>query len=81
MADHMLSTIDNPYSPVTHFDEWNAWDMAAGYNTLAYLARVTITSDELSDADQALAHEQAIDDVIRIHAGGLYIKVPITESA
>lgn len=78
MADkHMLSTEDNPFSPVTQFNEWNAWDMAAGYHTLSYLARVAVTSDELSEADRTAALEDAIDEIIQIHAGGFYIKVPV----
>ncbi len=76
MNEHMLTTVDNPYNPVTQFDEWNTWDQAAGYNTLAYLARVVRTSDELSDADQSLAYEDAIDSIINEN-GNLYKKVPV----
>lgn len=77
MPEHMLSTVDNPFNPVTQFKEWYAWDSQAGYHTLSYLARVTITSDELSEADQAVALEQAMDDILEIHAGGFYVKVPV----
>lgn len=73
---HMLSTSDNPWNPWTHFKEWNAYDMQAGYHTLAYLARVTVSSDEISEADQDLAVEQAIEDILRIHNGGIYVAVP-----
>jgi hypothetical protein len=75
--EHMLTTSDNPFNPVTHFKEWYSWDVAAGYNTLAYLARVTFTSSELSEADQSQAQEQAMDDIVEAHAGGFYVKVPI----
>lgn len=81
MAEHMLSTSDNPFSPVTQFTEWDAWDRAAGYNTLAYLARVTITSDEISEADQSQAIESAIDDIIAIHDNGFYIRVPVKKAS
>lgn len=76
MDEHMLTTVDNPFNPVEQFDEWNAWDQREGYNTLAYLARVTVTSDELSPADQSAAIEQAMDDVVALN-GGLYTKVPV----
>jgi hypothetical protein len=84
MEGSMLTTMDNPYNPFTQFDEWNAWDQSNGYNTLSYLGRVVITSDELSDTDQSLAIEQAIDDIVALN-GGLYKKVsavpvPIVES-
>ena len=75
-AAHLLSTSDNPWNPWTHFNEWNAFDMQAGHHTLAYLARVTVSSDDLSEADQDLAVEYAIEDIIRIHGGGLYVAVP-----
>ncbi len=61
MIQTMLTTVDNPYNPFTHYDEWFAFDMRKGYNTPSVLARTVVTSDELSDADQ----QQAIDDGIR----------------
>lgn len=64
MAQYMLTTVDNPYNPFTHYKEWYAFDTSMGYHTAAYLARVTITSDELSEADQDLAIEQAIDEIL-----------------
>lgn len=36
----MLTTIDNPWSPFTNFDEWRAFDENAGYNTLGLLANI-----------------------------------------
>jgi hypothetical protein len=77
MDEHMLTTVDNPYNPTTQFDEWLVWDQSAGYNTLAYLGRVVKTSDELSDTDQSLAIEQAIDEIVSENVG-LYKKVPMT---
>jgi hypothetical protein len=77
MDENMLTTRDNPYSPVTQFDQWRIWDEAAGYNTLSYLGRVVRTSDELSDADQSLAYEQAIDSIVAEN-GDFYVKVPVT---
>jgi len=75
MADHMLTTVDNPNNPFTHFDEWYAWDEAAGYHTTGYLARIVITSDELSEADQSLAIEEAIDEIVEMNVLGVYRKV------
>lgn len=72
----MLTTVDNPFDPVSQFDEWHSWDRNAGYNTLAYLARVIITSDELSPALQSEAIEEAMDTIISENKG-LYKKVPV----
>jgi hypothetical protein len=72
---YMLTTVDNPYNP---FDEWDAWlvyDEAHGYNTSGLLARIAFTSDELSEADQALSIRQAIDEVVRENVSGLHRKV------
>lgn len=74
-AEHMLTTVDNPFSPFTEFDEWYQYDRSAGYFTTEFLARVTITSDELSDADRSLAIESAIDEIVRENVLGIYRKV------
>lgn len=79
MSRHMLTTVDNPYSPVKDFDEWNAWDMMTGYHTLSFLARIIVTSDELSEADQELAVDMAIEEIVRENVNGMYRMVPITE--
>ena len=77
MALHMLTTIDNPYNPCTQFDDWYAWDQQAGYYTPEFLARVAITSDELSERDQELAIEIAIDEIVKENVLGIYRKVSI----
>jgi hypothetical protein len=73
---HMLSTVDNPYNPFTHFDEWHAWDLQAGYDSSGLLARIINTSDELSEAMQDYAREQAIDEIVRENVLGVSVKVP-----
>lgn len=75
MTTHMLSTADNPFNPFTQFDEWNAFDQRKGYHTLAYLARVINTSSELSEADQSLDYERAIDEIMTYNLLGNYIRV------
>lgn len=78
MALHMLTTVDNPYDPFTRYDEWSQYDEAHGYYTSALLARITKSSDELSEADQDLAIEDAIDEIIQENTLGLYRKVEQT---
>lgn len=79
MAVHMLTTMDNPYNPFTQFDEWMEFDESSGYYTTQYLARLTITSSDLSEADQDLAIELAIDEIVRENINGMYRKVPAPE--
>jgi len=69
-----LTTVDNPFDPITQFEQWYAWDTRKGYHTLAYQARVTRSSHELSEADQDVAIDQAMDDIVRLNVG-LYKKV------
>lgn len=78
MAQHMLTTVDNPFDPFTQFDEWNSYDMAAGYNTLSFLGRVVRTSVEMSEADQDLELESAIDEIVKENVLGLYRKVEVS---
>lgn len=79
MARTMLTTIDNPYDPFTHWDEWYQWDEQAGYHTCGLLARLAHTSDELSEADQELELDSAIDEIVKDQFYGPYRKVT-TES-
>lgn len=72
---HMLTTIDNPFNPWTHFDSWNAWDQQAGYHTLAFQARIARTGQGLSDADWDKAVEDAIEEIIHENVLGLYRRV------
>jgi len=75
MNDTMLTTIDNPFDPFTQFDEWKRFDEDHGYYTCAYLARIAKTSDELSETDEAIAINQAIDEIINLNILGIYRKV------
>lgn len=72
---HMLTTLDNPFDPFTQYDEWEAFDHDRGYYTDALLARVAITSDELSEADQDQAIEIAISEIISENTLGIYKRV------
>lgn len=76
----LLSTSDNPWNPWLNWDEWDAWDRMAGYHTLAYLARIMVSSNEISDADQDLAYDQAVEDILRLNITGMYIVVPQPEA-
>jgi hypothetical protein len=71
----MLTTIDNPFSPFTDFDAWKAFDESNGYFTCAYLARIVRSSDELSDTDEDLAIQNAIDEIVKLNINGKYRKV------
>lgn len=71
----MVTTIDNPHSPFDNFAAWYAYDVSSGYHTSALLARITMTTDDLSEEDYDLAVEQAVDSVVKENVLGVFIKV------
>jgi hypothetical protein len=74
-TEYMLTTLDNPYNPFTQMEDWRAFDERAGYYTCSYLARVCFTSDELSEEDQLIAINNAIDEILLYNLTGNYVKV------
>jgi len=75
MTEYMLTTQDNPYDPFTQWREWLAWDTNAGYNTPSLLARIAKTSDEMSEADQSDATQNAIDEIVYLNPSGMHVKI------
>lgn len=70
-----MTTLDNPWDYFTQFDEWNAFDQEKGYNTCAYVARVCLASNEMSDAEYEDEVERAVDDIVRLNITGNYKKI------
>lgn len=76
MAEFMLSLTSNPYDPFTQYDLWLQFDHKEGFDTAGLLSRALSTSDALSQADQDLAVEQAVDSIVMNPSfGGMYKKV------
>lgn len=74
-TEYMLTTVDNPFNPFTEFDAWLEFDNSMGYGTAAFLARITVDSSDLSEPDQALAIQDAIDEIIQENVSGMWRKV------
>ena len=68
----MLTTIDNPYNPFKDWDEWFEFDASAGYHTPSLLARVAITSDELSEVEQDIALNDAMNTIVQENVSGVH---------
>lgn len=81
MSEYMLTTVDNPFNPFTQFKEWLTWDMHAGYNTLGYLARIAMVSDDLSEADYSRVIDDAIDEIVEENVYGVHCKIAPGEQA
>ena len=73
--ESMLTTVDNPFDPFTQFKPWFSFDIASGYHTLGLLARIINTSNEMSEADQLIANELAIDEILMENVSGMHRRV------
>lgn len=75
----MLTTFDNPYDPFEQFQSWFLFDVEKGYNSCAYLGRIARTSEQLSDEENNIIIEDAIDDIIKYDFMNIYKKVKRTD--
>ena len=73
-----LTTVDNPHDPFENFTAWLNWDVASGYRSTELLARISFTSEEMSEWDANLVNTQAIDEIVAINASGMHKKVTKT---
>ena len=74
-TEYMLTTVDNPFDPFDQWNEWLAYDTRLGYDTPGLLARITNNSNDLSEPDQALAIQSAIDEIVTENVSGMHRKV------
>lgn len=72
---YMLTTFDNPYDPFEQFTSWFLFDVEKGYDSCAYLGRIARTSDQLSEEENNLEVERAIDEIIKYDFRNIYKKV------
>jgi len=75
MSRCMLTTFDNPYDPFEQFASWFLFDVEKGYDSCAYLGRIARTSDQLSEEENDLEVERAIDEIIKYDFRNIYKKV------
>lgn len=71
----MLTTFDNPYNPFEQFASWFLFDVEKGYDSCSYLGRIARTSDQLSEEENDLEVERAIDEIIKYDFRNIYKKV------
>ena len=76
----MITTQDNPFDPRQDFMDWYSWDVEKGYNTCAYLARITAVAEEYPEEVRNRHVEMAIDEIIN-NNGNLYRKLVIDDAA
>ena len=76
-----ITTSDNPYNPLTDYDNWENFDRQHGYGTSEYLARVVRTTSEFGEGTYNEDINRAIDEMVALnliswlHSGISYLKV------
>lgn len=63
-----ITTVDNPYDPFTHWEEWLLFDTNAGYFTPQRLASISTIADGMTDQEIYETIEHAIDLLIKTGA-------------
>lgn len=75
IEQYMLTTFDNPFNPFEQFTSWFLFDVEKGYNTCSHLARIAKLSDDLSEEEEMIETERAIDSIIEHDFMNIYKKV------
>lgn len=70
-----ITTIDNPFDPLDDFTSWFMFDIEQGYYTCSKLARLTKTTESMTEKEEIEEIERAIDRLIEIDPLDLYKKV------
>ena len=67
MARVKLSTSNNPFNPFIQYDKWEDYDQnVCEYYCNSYLARIAVTSPDLSGAENERAIEDAVDEIVEM---------------
>jgi len=61
-----VTTVDNPYNPFTHWEQWLLFDVNAGYNTCGRLASVTFLHDSMTHTELYEEVNHGIDELIKL---------------
>ena len=70
-----LTTKDNPYNPFEDYSSWNSFDIEKGYYSSSRLMRIAKVTDEMTDCEENIEIERAIDEIIANDPFDLYKKV------
>lgn len=70
-----LTTFDNPFNPFDDFDQWHSFDKEKGYDSSEKVMRLAELTDEMTDIEENLEIERAIDRIITLDFQNIYKKV------
>ena len=82
---YMLTTVDNPYSPLEDFDAWYAQDIILAQlnqrpSTCGLIDRLAGSSDYLTEEENNFLIQQAINDIIANDKENIYKRLEIPKS-
>lgn len=80
MGDFMVTTIDNPYNPFTHYREWLSYDILHGYKTEEWLAILSRTSSDLRTEEQNELIDAGVERLLDLDPYGLHAIVYSNEA-
>ena len=71
----LLTTIDNPFDPFDDFTSWFLFDIEKGYDSCGKVMRIAKLSDDLTEKEEDVEIERAIDEIIKYDPLDIYKKV------
>lgn len=71
----MLSTNDNPFNPFKDFTSWFMFDIEKGYNSCGRMMRIAKLASDMTQDEENLEIERAVDEIIKYDLTDTYIKV------
>ena len=71
----MLTTVDNPFDPFDDFTSWFLFDIEKGYDSCGKVTRIAKLSDDLTEKEEDVEIERAIDEIIKYDPLDVYKKV------
>lgn len=76
MANCLLTTIDNPHNPFTHYAEWRHYDTdLMSYNTEQLLDMYSYSNPYMDDDIASFEIEIAMDLLLKHNPSGLLVKM------
>lgn len=70
-----LTTFDNPFNPFDDFNQWLSFDKDHGYDSSEKVMRLANLTEEMTDIEENLEIERAIDRIIELDFQNIYKKV------
>jgi hypothetical protein len=88
MAEHMLTTVDNPYDPFNNFEAWYAYDrdlarFQGRSDCLSYQARIAHKNGLSSQMPENMYRriiEETIQEIVKYNVTGNFIMVTEEEA-